>query len=110
MSEHTPTAYESLIQFLYQVPIGLVQTTLDGEITMINPMAAQLLMPLAPAGDLTNLFDVLQDLAPPLRAPARAAMRALPPGSVVCEGLRLNLPPSAGPGQTLSLRLLSQRG
>ena len=106
MSEHTPTAYESLIQFLYQVPIGLVQTTLDGEITMINPMAAQLLMPLAPAGDLTNLFDVLQDLAPPLRAPARAAMRALPPGSVVCEGLRLNLPPSAGPGQTLSLRLL----
>ena len=107
MSDVAPTAYESLIQFLYQVPIGLVQTTLDGEITMINPMAAQLLMPLAPEGNLSNLFDVLQAVAPQLRVGGREAMAAQPPGAIVCEALRLVLPATAGnPSQTLSLRLL----
>jgi len=65
-------AYDALIQFLYQAPIGLLQTELDGEITMINPMAASLLMPLTRAGDLTNLFDVLEPFAPELRAQAAA--------------------------------------
>jgi hypothetical protein len=40
------------MQFLCQAPIGLVQTAMDGEITMINPMSAQLLMPLTLDGDL----------------------------------------------------------
>ena len=31
---------EALMQFLYRAPIGLVQTTLAGEIEMINPMSA----------------------------------------------------------------------
>lgn len=65
-------AYDALIQFLYQAPIGLLQTELDGEITMINPMAASLLMPLTRAGDLSNLFDVLAPFAPDLRAQAAA--------------------------------------
>ncbi len=38
--------YEALLQFLYQAPIRLVQATLDGDITLINSMSAQLLMPL----------------------------------------------------------------
>ncbi|MBC7727911.1 MAG: hypothetical protein H7242_09915, partial [Microbacteriaceae bacterium] len=59
MKSESTAAYEALLQFLYQAPIGLLQTTLDGEITMINPMSAQLLMPLAPTGNLSNLFDVL---------------------------------------------------
>lgn len=65
-------AYDALIQFLYQAPIGLLQTELDGEITMINPMAAALLMPLTRAGVLTNLFDVLEPFAPELRTQAAA--------------------------------------
>ena len=97
---------EALMQFLYQAPIGLVQTTLDGTITMINAMSAQLLMPLTEAGDLSNLFDVLQRVAPQLRALAEAASW---PGGLVCEGLRL--PVQAGRqradgGGMLSLRLL----
>lgn len=63
-------AYDALIQFLYQAPVGLLQTGIDGEITLINPMAAALLMPLAPAGELDNLFDVLAPFAPDLRARA----------------------------------------
>ncbi len=94
------------MQFLYQAPIGLVQVRLDGEITMINPMAAQLLMPLAPGGDLGNLFDVLQAAAPQLRAQAVAAAY---PGGEVCDGLQVPLGAAASGGEvppTLSLRVL----
>jgi diguanylate cyclase (GGDEF)-like protein len=80
---------EALIQFLYQAPIGLVQTTLEGEILMINPLSAQLLMPLAYRGRLTNLFEVLGKAAPQLRA---LAAHAHDPGAVICDGLRLHAP------------------
>lgn len=45
MSTISKDAYESLMQFLYQAPIGLVQTAPDGTVEMINPMSARLLMP-----------------------------------------------------------------
>ena len=44
--------YEALIQFVYMAPAGLVQARSDGEIAMINPVAAQLLMPLSRDGEL----------------------------------------------------------
>ena len=106
MIDSSPEAHEALMQFLYQAPIGLVQATLDGEITMINPMSAQLLMPLAPAGDLSNLFDVLQAATPQLRAQAAAAPY---PGGEVCDGLRFAVgaaPPGEELPPTLSLRVL----
>ena len=106
MSEPTTTAYEALVEFLYRAPIGLVQTTLDGEITMINPMSAQLLMPLAPDGDLLNLFDVLATVAPQLRQLANAPHA---PGGVICDGLRLRSSQAATEGGTpltLALSLL----
>lgn len=106
MSDSASAAHEALIQFLYQAPIGLVQTMLDGEITMINPMSAQLLMPLAPHGDLSNLFDVLGSAAPQLREQAAAAPY---PGGEVCEGLRVSVGRAAaeeGIPPTLSIRLL----
>ena len=75
-------AYDALIEFLYRAPIGLLQTTLSGEITMINPMSAQLLMPFVPDGNLLNLFDALDAAAPQLRRLAAEAECGL-----VCEGL-----------------------
>jgi diguanylate cyclase (GGDEF)-like protein len=99
-------AHEALMQFLYQAPIGLVQTALDGEITMINPMAAQQLMPLASDGNLSNLFDVVAATAPELRAKAAQAPY---PGGVVCDGLHLPLGVATSPAEvppTLSLRVL----
>ena len=94
------------MQFLYQAPIGLVQTTLDGEVTMINPMSAQLLMPLAPNGDLSNLFDVLRHAAPQLRDQAAAAPY---PGGEICDGLHIRMEPAPAGAEippTLSIRLL----
>jgi len=106
MKPETTATYEALMQFLYQAPIGLMQVAPDGEITMINPMSAQLLMPLAPGGNLLNLFDVMASAAPQLRAMA-AGFSA--PSGVICESLRVALPAGGARGaqaQTLDLSLL----
>ena len=67
MSAAIEAEYEALLQFLYLSPVALVQTRLDGDITMCNPLCAQLLMPLAANSELTNLFDALALVAPDLR-------------------------------------------
>jgi signal transduction histidine kinase len=59
--------HEALLQLLYLAPIGLVQTLPDGEIVMINPLSAKLLMPLSRDGALSNLFTALENVAPDLR-------------------------------------------
>lgn len=112
---HDPNAqlaaeHEALIQFLYLAPVGLVQTAIDGEIQMINPISAQLLMPLARDGDLANLFEALQDVAPELRQ--RVGMFSRPSG-MVCDGLHIHLAPSGTRTRTpqvLSLTLLKLDG
>ena len=100
------TAHEALIQFLYQAPIGLLQMAADGEITMINPMAASLLMPMVPDGNLVNLFDALAVFAPELRETAARHER---PGEVICDSLRVTLPAAATHGKPaciMEIRLL----
>jgi diguanylate cyclase (GGDEF)-like protein/PAS domain S-box-containing protein len=99
-------AYEALIQFLYRTPIGLVQISADGTIEMLNPKSSSLLMPLTTDGNLGNLFAVLAGIAPELSA--MASTFAAPTG-VVCETLRVRLPPRAGAAtepQVLSISLL----
>ena len=59
--------YEALLQFLYMAPVGLVQISSDGTIVMLNPLSAQLLMPLSRDGELTNLFEALAPVAPDLQ-------------------------------------------
>ncbi|WP_323141257.1 sensor domain-containing diguanylate cyclase [Massilia phyllosphaerae] len=105
--------HEALMQFLYLSPVGLVQTDIGGEILMINPISAQLLMPLAHDGNLVNLFEALEGVAPELRHLCAAFTR---PNGMVCDGLQihLNYPNYAGGGalrprrspQVLSLSLL----
>jgi diguanylate cyclase (GGDEF)-like protein len=68
--------YDGLTEFLYRAPIGMIQTTLDGTIEVLNPLSARLLMPLSRDGSLSNLFDLLRPYAPGLadlvlRHPAR---------------------------------------
>jgi diguanylate cyclase (GGDEF)-like protein/PAS domain S-box-containing protein len=90
--------HEALTQFVYMAPAGLVQARIDGEIVMINPVAAQLMMPLSPDGDLSNLFTALADIAPDLRS--RLADFAEPQG-VVCDGVHLLAPGDARSGRRL---------
>jgi predicted signal transduction protein with EAL and GGDEF domain len=99
-------AYEALVQFLYRAPIGLVQTDLEGAVEMLNPMASNLLMPLARDGGLDNLFATLECVAPQLKEMAGAFDQA---SGVVCEALRVPLGQDAGaPGapQVLSISLM----
>ncbi|MBC8056879.1 MAG: GGDEF domain-containing protein [Rhizobiales bacterium] len=101
-----PSELEALTQFLYMAPIGLVQATIDGEIVMINPMSAQLLMPLSRDGDLANLFEALGDICPDLRHRAQSYPD---PHGKVCDDLHLQIHTGAskrGGPQTLSLTLL----
>jgi diguanylate cyclase (GGDEF)-like protein len=102
-------AYEALVQFLYRAPIGLVQTSLDGTVDMLNPMSSNLLMPLVHDGSLDNLFTVLQHALPQL---PRMVAAFHEPSGVVCEGLRMELGAAATPGapQVLSLSVLKLDG
>jgi len=98
--------YEALIQFLYMAPIGLAQLRIDGEIVMINPLCAQLLMPLSRDGELANLFSALHSVAPDL---AHRARDFEPLHGKVCDALRLQIDagvPGGKDAQVLSLSLL----
>ena len=58
---------QELIEFMYQAPVGLCRTDLDGAIEFSTPMAAQLLMPLSENADFSNIFDLFDKTAPELR-------------------------------------------
>jgi diguanylate cyclase (GGDEF)-like protein/PAS domain S-box-containing protein len=97
--------YEALLQFLYMAPVGLIQLASDGSILMLNPLAAQLMMPLSCDGELANLFDTLAPVAPDLRQ--QCAAYGAPSGQI-CDAERLYLHADhlgSGP-QVLSLSLL----
>lgn len=98
--------HEALIQFLYLAPVGLVQASLDGAVSMMNPLAAQLLMPLARDCNLDNLFTALQGVAPDLRHLC-ADFKA--PQGIVCDGIYLQLDRDSerpGAARVLSLSLV----
>lgn len=98
---------EALLQFLYMAPVGLVQATIDGEVAMMNPLSAQLLLPLAADAELGNLFDALRGVAPDLRS--RVAAFDAPHG-VVLEAAHLHVRGGSTAGgssvEVLSLTLL----
>jgi len=83
------SGYESLVEFLYLTPIGLVKFHVDGGIDMANPAAAQLLMPLSPQRELSNIYTVFATIAPNLRSRI-AGFRA--PVGQICDQLQLAVP------------------
>lgn len=97
--------YEALLQFLYLAPVGLIQTSSDGTVALINPLSAMLLMPLSREGNLDNLFDVLGEVAPDLRHMVDSFDKS---NGIVCEESHLYI--NAGMGgrpvtQVISLSL-----
>ncbi len=82
--------YEHLMAYLYQSAIGLVQTNLQGEVQLINPVAVNLLMPLARQGDfLDNLFTTLDPYVPDL---PRLAAGFTPAAGTLLKSHRIALP------------------
>lgn len=88
MSDELKSEYESLLQFLYLAPVGLVQMKRDGEIVMINPLSAQLLLPIAPNGDLSNFFNTLENIAPELQSMCNSYTKKR---GQICDSLRVQL-------------------
>jgi diguanylate cyclase (GGDEF)-like protein len=105
MANEAADDYETLMQFLYRAPVGLVQMSAAGAVEMMNPMSSRLLMPLAPDGNLENLFAVLEPTAPQLR---RMAQEFTGTSGIVCEALRIDVGALAGTParQVLSLSML----
>ncbi|NUZ08353.1 EAL domain-containing protein [Schlegelella sp. ID0723] len=93
------------MQFLYRAPVGLAQLARDGSIEMINPMAANLLMPLARDASLDNLFATLRHVLPDL---GDAVARCSDPSGLICDSTRLSVAAGAASAepQVLSFSLL----
>lgn len=76
---------QSLLTFLYMAPVGVVQMTGNGGISLINPMAANLLMPLRADGTLTNLFDTIDHSFPEISSLVAEFDR---PTGIICKAVR----------------------
>jgi len=101
MSTSTPTSSDAeaalraelrgLMQFVHLAPVGLVQASLDGQISLMNPMATQLLAPLNlnDGMGVFNLFDILDKASPDLRTLVQTFKRTT---GVICDHYRILLP------------------
>lgn len=76
---------EALTEFLYHVPVGLLQFQTSGSVQLANPLAAQFLMPLVPAGDLSDAYSALAPLAPDL---ARLVREFSAPSGIILDHQR----------------------
>lgn len=83
-------AAERLMEYLYHASMGVVQVDLSGRIRQLNPIAVQMLMPLARNGDLLeNLFTTLDPVLPDLGKTIESAPDRR--GSVL-RGCRIAIP------------------
>jgi diguanylate cyclase (GGDEF)-like protein/PAS domain S-box-containing protein len=83
--------YEALLSFMYLSPVGIVRSDKSGVVDMMNPLAAQLLMPLVKGGSIENIFDSLASVAPELRNLV-ASFEA--ERGAVCENRRIFVTPA----------------
>ena len=86
--------HEALLGFVYMCPVGVLRVAMNGDVQMINPHAAQMLLPLTRTPMLHNLFDALEACAPELRD--MVARFSAPRGSI-CQQHRIFVSRS-GPG------------
>ena len=82
-----------LLQFLYACPIGLASLDADGTMSMLNPMAMQLVLPLVRNHEVSNLFKILEPYAPELR---NMLMSFAPQQGTICDAHRVFVGRSSG--------------
>ena len=79
---------ERLLEFLYSCPVGLVEMSRAGEVRLMNPIAAQLLLPVAQSTGLANLFRALEPYAPDLQYVTESFTGQR---GTFCESVRIHL-------------------
>jgi diguanylate cyclase (GGDEF)-like protein/PAS domain S-box-containing protein len=95
--------HEALLSFIYLSPVGLIRSNFAGDVDMLNPLAVQLLMPLAGQLGVDNLFDSLGNVAPELRNLVSSHRAERGP---VCEGRRISLGSTSEPAVVLSCTII----
>ncbi|VVE89858.1 sensor domain-containing diguanylate cyclase [Pandoraea bronchicola] len=95
--------YEALLSFMYLSPVGIVRSDKSGFVDMMNPLAAQLLMPLVRGGNIENIFDSLASVAPELRNLVASFEAARGP---VCENHRVFVTPAKDDAVVLSCSII----
>ena len=86
MSDETELdPFEALTEFLYLVPVGLMQFERSGVVRLVNPLAAQFLVPLTPASDMSDAYSALAPLVPDL---ARLVRDYSAPSGVIIDHQR----------------------
>lgn len=95
--------YEALLSFMYLSPVGIVRSDKSGFVDMMNPLAAQLLMPLVRGGDIENIFDSLSSVAPELRNLVASFESERGP---VCENHRVFVTPAKDDAVVLSCSII----
>ncbi|AMM16579.1 MAG: sensor domain-containing diguanylate cyclase [Pseudomonadota bacterium] len=95
--------HEALLSFMYLSPIGIIRSSLTGEVDMLNPLSVQLLMPLAGLLGVTNIFESLSHVAPELRNLVSSFNGERGP---VCEGHRIVVTPDRERSTVLSCNIL----
>lgn len=78
---------DDLYRFVHQAPVGLLDMRGDGAIRLMNPTAAQVLMPFAVNGVVDNLFDALGAQGAELRTACAAKAGRL---GVLVHGFRVH--------------------
>ncbi len=84
-----------LLQFLYNCPVGLVDFAADGAISLINPVAMQLLHAASKTPFVVNVLTALEGCAPELRNIIGAFAA---PHGIVCDGHKIFIEAGAHDG------------
>ena len=87
--------FRVLQEFLHLAPVGLLRVAENGDITVMNPMAAQLLGPLGLGRTALNLFEVLEPFSQDIKLLVQTFHDTV---GVICENFRILLPASSGQG------------
>lgn len=77
---------EDLLRFIYACPSGVADIAADGTFGLINPLAMQLLLPIARGRWVGNFFLIMEPYAPGLRGLVDGFGAA---NGIVCENYRI---------------------
>ena len=87
--EELSQEYRVLQQFLHLAPVGLLRLREDGDIHVMNPMAAQLLGPLGLDRGVVNLFELLEPVSQDIRLLCKTFNDVV---GLICDNFRVVLP------------------
>lgn len=95
---------EQILGFVYQCPAALLRIRRDGEILLASAAACGMLLAAIPGGDLVNLFDVLDPVAPALRPAVASFGRRT---GTIFEQHQARLPGPAGTTRILAITIIA---